>query len=335
MKTMLACFLSVATISFASDRAHPCGPNAALRYWMAMAQMQNPEASSALAVQLEKTARGQLPWDAKLTQFVEQNRDALATMHRGSRLEYCDWGLEWELGSETPIAQIPRLRAMSRLNVIYGIHLLHMGKSSEAADAWIAGLAFSRHIAAGTPLLGALTASVSLRDHLRAIELAMTDKKLDGSTMRLIEHAVASLPEDGFDWGECVQIELIVVEALLARAESSEDPLAMLRRDFGDWDAHALASALGLDVDQLNEPDAIRAALSRSRNAVAAMQPRFASAFRLPLGRSTTTIRELEAEARQVPMLAQALPSLIHADHEVRGGVVRARAELLALLRTR
>ena len=85
-KTTLACILScasLATVAQASDRATTCAQNAALRYWMAFAQMENPDASGDLAQQLEKTARGQMPWDAALAPFVERNRDAVATMHRG------------------------------------------------------------------------------------------------------------------------------------------------------------------------------------------------------------------------------------------------------------
>jgi hypothetical protein len=335
MRTMLGCLLLSAAVASASDGTQPCGQNAALRYWMALAQMENPDASSDLAAQLEKAARGQTPWNASLAPFVERNRDALATMQRGSRLNYCDWGLEWELGSETPVAQMPRLRALSRLNVLYGMYLLHQGKPTDAADAWIAGLAFSRHIAVGTPLLGALMASTSLRSHLRAIEQAVVDKKLEGPALRLAERAVAALPEDGFDWGECLQVELTGLIVQMTRMESAEDPLAMLRRDFGTKDDKSLADVLGLAPDQVNKREAVLTALRRSRGSAEAMRPKVVSAFRLPLDRSTTTLRELEVAGRQDPLLAQALPSFVRADQEGRGGVAKARAELLALLRPR
>jgi hypothetical protein len=335
MRTMLACLLLSAAVSAASDATQACGQNAALRYWMALAQMENPDASSELAAQLEKTARGQAPWDASLAPFVERNRDTLATMRRGSRLKYCDWGLEWELGSETPVAQIPRLRALSRLNVLYGMHLLHQGKPADAAEAWIAGLTFSRHIAVGTPLLGALMASASLRSHLQAIERAAAEKRLDGPALRQVEHAVAALPEDGFDWGECVEVELTGLIAQLRRMESAEDPLAMLRRDFGAKDDKSLAASLGLVPDQLNRRDAVLVALRRARGSAEALRPKVVSAFRLPLDRSAAALRELEVAGRQDPLLAQALPSFVRADQEGRGGVAKARVELLALLRTR
>ena len=335
MRTMLACLLLSAPVASASDGTQPCEQNAALRYWMALAQMENPDAPSDLAAQLEKVAQGQAPWDTSLAPFVERNRDALATMQRGSRLKYCDWGLEWELGSETPVAQIPRLRALSRLNVLYGMHLLHQGRSTDAAHAWIAGLTFSRHIAVGTPLLGALMASASLRSHLRAIEQAVIDKRLKGPTARMVERAVAALPEDGFDWGESLRVELTGVIVEMTRMESAEDPLAMLRRDFEPKDDKALAGALGLAPDQLNKREGVLAALRRSRSSAEAMRPKVVSAFRLPLDRSTATLRELEVAGRQDPLLAQALPSFVRADQEARGGVAKARAELLALLRTR
>jgi hypothetical protein len=338
-KTTLTCILAFAlcaAVSRAADRAQTCGPNAALRYWMALAQMENPDAASDLAQKLEKTARGQAPWDAALAPFVERNRDALATMQRGSRLTYCDWGLEWEeLGAETPIAQLPRLRALWRLNVLYGMDLLQQGRPSEAAKTWIAGVAFSRHIAAGTPLLGALMASASLRSHFKAIELAVAEKKLDGPSLRLLEQAVAALPADGFDWSECVRTELVGLRTQWTRAESAEDPLAMLSRDDEAKDEQSLAGLLGLAPNQLKNRDAIRAALRRSRALADATQPKLVSAFHLPLNRSTETLRELEAAARRDPLLARVLPSLVRADQEGRGGIRQARADLLARLRTR
>jgi len=334
MRTMLACLLLSAAVASASDGTRPCEQNAALRYWMALAQMQNPDASSDMAARLEKAARGQTPWDESLAPFVERNRGALATMQRGSVLKYCDWGLEWELGDKMPVAQIPRLRALSRLNVLYGMHLLHQGRPADAADAWIAGLTFSRHIAAGTSALGALVAAASLCSHLGAIERAVVDKRLEGPPLRMVERAVAALPADGFDWGESLEAALTGYIALTTQNESASDPLIMLRRDFGPTIDTALAGALGLAPDQLKR-ETVLAALRRSRSSAEAIRPKVVSAFRLPLDRSTTTLRELEVASRQDPLLAQALSALVRADQYGRGGVVKARAELLALLRTR
>src|SRR5262245_32006022 len=91
--------------------------NAALRYWMAFALMENPPAQGDAAARLEKVAEGHEPWSESLAPFVEKNREALATLQRGTRLAPCDWGLEHELRAEAPIAHVPRARALARLNV--------------------------------------------------------------------------------------------------------------------------------------------------------------------------------------------------------------------------
>ncbi len=100
------------------------GGNAALGYWMAMAQMQNPEAPGALADGLERAARGEGAWEDRFAPVVDANRQALLTMQRASALPYCDWGLEYSRHAETPIAHLVRARALARLNVLHGLELL-------------------------------------------------------------------------------------------------------------------------------------------------------------------------------------------------------------------
>ena len=55
--------------------------NAALRYWMAFAEMQDPPADQTTQALLEKTAVGQVSWDeARLGPILDSNSDALQTM---------------------------------------------------------------------------------------------------------------------------------------------------------------------------------------------------------------------------------------------------------------
>src|SRR5262245_38476655 len=89
--------------------------NAALRYWMAFALMQDPPADKPTSDLLENVASGKAPWsEAQLGPILDANRLAIQTLQRGTELSNCDWGLEYELGPEVPIAHLPRARVLAR-----------------------------------------------------------------------------------------------------------------------------------------------------------------------------------------------------------------------------
>src|SRR5262245_46544852 len=85
--------------------------NAALRYWMAFAEMKDPvDGKAGLTNELiDRVASGAAPWDeAKFGRILDENAEALAIMQRATYLRFCDWGLEYELGSTTPIAHLAK-----------------------------------------------------------------------------------------------------------------------------------------------------------------------------------------------------------------------------------
>jgi hypothetical protein len=318
-------------------RSRPdCGRNAALGYWMAMAEMQNPEASASLADDLERASRGDAPWDDRFSRIVDANHDALDTMRRASREPYCDWGLEYSRNAEAPIAHLVRARALARLNVLLGLQFLRQGKPAEAADAWAAGLRFSKDIASGAPLLGALYASNQMQLHMRAIERARQQLPVD--KIRGIEKLVSSLPEDGFDWGAVIDVELGGVMGLQQRLVGSDDPCRDLRSFVGRGESpaeqeRAVADYLGVPVERLTDRQAVSQAIKRGLSTMTSLRPQLVAAFRLPPRQSTGAVRNVVAKAKADPTLAQGWPSFARANEGSRGDLVKARASLLLALR--
>src|ERR1700722_2205136 len=101
------------------------GDNAALRYWAAFAQMQDSTITNEQAKELNLILEGTAPYsDLKYRDLVEKNRPALETMIRGTALPACDWGIDYQLGSETPVDYVRRALELGRLNVLYSFHLL-------------------------------------------------------------------------------------------------------------------------------------------------------------------------------------------------------------------
>ncbi|HEX6739257.1 MAG TPA: hypothetical protein VF310_13345 [Vicinamibacteria bacterium] len=295
-------------------------PNAALRYWMAFAQMENPAAEGELAQRLERVAGGQEPWDQSLAPIVGRNEAALATMHRGARLERCDWGYETELLTDAPIANLPRARTLARLNVLHGLRLWQQERRPEALEAWLAGVHFARHIAAGGPLVSALVAASSLRAHLGALTRAVGERKLEPATLARLERQIAALPEDGIDWGAAARQESENMSGILAALEHAGDPVALLRSYFPD--------------EHPAGPEAVRAAARRVRALNDELRPRLVAALQRPYEDAREPLRELDARAGQDPLLGRTWPSTARLN-ESRGELAQARAALLAALHAR
>jgi hypothetical protein len=313
-------FCLVMALPAAGAAAADPPPNAALRYWMAFAQMENPAAEGEVARRLERVASGKEPWDESLAPIVKRNEAALATMHRGTRLERCDWGYETEMLEEAPIANMPRARTLARLNVLHGLRLWQQDRRPEAVEAWLAGLRFGRHIAAGGPLLSALVAVGSLRAHLDALTRAVGERKLEPATMAHLEREIAALPEYSIDWGAAMGKELENISAILAALERAEDPVARLRRVFPD--------------ERPAGPEAARAAARRVRALNDELRPPLVAALRAPYETAREALREIDARAGQDPLLGRTWPHTARIN-ESRRELGQARAELLAALRGR
>jgi hypothetical protein len=192
-----ACLL----VSRAEAQAPPV--NAALRYWMAFAVMKDPPDGKfgVTAEQVDQIAGGAPAWDeATLGRLVEENREALAIMQRATALQSCDWGLEYELGPRTPIAHLAKGRVLGRLNGLSAARLAARGEWNQAADAWIAGVRFSQHVAQGGSLISVLSAKNILKASLSGLVATLNQPSLDGLHRSQIGLLVRALPEAGFDW---------------------------------------------------------------------------------------------------------------------------------------
>jgi hypothetical protein len=199
--------------------------NAALRYWMAFAEMQDAPADKPTQELLEKTAAGEAAWDeAKLAPILDANEDAIQTMQRATRLPECDWGLEYKRGAKASIAYAPRARALARLNTLEGMRQLARGDSESAVNTWLAGVRFSEDLARGGTLIFALMAKSALMPELRMLEQASGDGRLTEAQKARVLAAIRAIPEDGFDWGSAWGMETVTVEETLHEIRSASDP---------------------------------------------------------------------------------------------------------------
>jgi hypothetical protein len=173
---------------------------------MAFAVLHDPPADQATAELLDRVAAGTSPWDeAKLGRILDENVEAIEIMQRATRLTACDWGLEYELGSRTPIAHLAKGRVLGRLNGVEAARLASRGQLAPAVDAWLAGVRFSQHLASGGTLISLLSARLSLSPALKS--LARVAPQLDAAQRKQIDTVVRALPQAGFNWSEAMKRE--------------------------------------------------------------------------------------------------------------------------------
>ena len=209
-RLLLAVLLGLSLVARAGAQpASTTATNAALRYWMAFAVMKDPlDAKSSITRELmDRITAGTAPLDSRITRVLDDNREALEIMRRASALQSCDWGLEYELGSTTPIADIAKGSVLGRLNVLAGHRLAAGNQWGEAVDVWIAGVRFSQHLAQGGSLLAALVGRSVLMPAINGLVKAAAQPSLDAAHRAALTAAIRGLPEAEFDWDAAMKRE--------------------------------------------------------------------------------------------------------------------------------
>jgi hypothetical protein len=311
MALIVVC-LAAATIS-AQELKLPQTRNAALRYWMAFALLQDPPADKDTVALLQKVADGTAPWDeARLGAILDKNTEAILIMQRATRLPECDWGLEYELGPETPVAHLAKARVLARLNVLYGMRLAARHDSAGAVDAWLAGLRFARHLTQGASLIGALTAKAALVADLNALSRAVANGSLDEASITRVNAAVRALPEYGFDWRQAVLFEVAATESVFRELRESRDARKTYRRWLGGEPPTSFSVPSVAEVAQWK-----------------ALMVQAASALQLPNPAAVARMAEIEGElAKLNPLIRFTVPSLARIN-EARGQISAARENVL------
>lgn len=174
------------------------GENAALRYWSAFAQMQDYAMTTQPNSGLD---------DPRLKELFEKNKAALDTMYRGTTLPNCDWGIEYQLGANTPVEYVRKAVILGKLNALYVMYLESHGDTEGAVRALVAGLRFSHDVANGGTLFATEAAASLLMDHVPMIP-NLVHAGLSQEQRLALQKAVAQLGPTGLDWQSAVKREL-------------------------------------------------------------------------------------------------------------------------------
>jgi hypothetical protein len=212
MRTYKAFLLFLALLAAGGASAQqfnlPQNKNAALRYWMAFAEMQDRTLDEATTKLMEDVLAGVATWDEqRLGPILDANRDAIRTMQKGTTLPECNWGLDYERGAAMSIGHLPKARALARLNALYGARQLTEGDMEGAVHTWLAGLRFAQSMISDISLIGVLSAKPAFLANLNMLANAVAGGRLSPDALHHVKTQVGALPADGMDWSMAIKFE--------------------------------------------------------------------------------------------------------------------------------
>jgi hypothetical protein len=223
--------------------------NAALRYWLAYAELQDPPADKETQALLESVAAGNAPWnEQRLGALLDQNRAAIRVMHTATAMPECNWGLEYERGWRASIAPVVKGRVLARLNVLHGMRQAARGDTASAVETWIHGLRFAEDLSQGFSLVGALIAKSALLADLHALQNAVESGALDAAQLNRIAAAVRALPSDGLDWSAALRYEGAVMVVTLEELAESPNQRALYEAFFSEPAPNPLTVPTGANI---------------------------------------------------------------------------------------
>jgi hypothetical protein len=293
--------------------------NAALRYWQAFAELQDPPTDKSTTELLEKTAAGDAAWDeAKLGPILDKNEDAILAMQRATKLPECDWGLEYERGPSASIAYVPRARVLARLNTLYGMRMAARGKTQEAIDSWLAGIRFSQHLTRGGGLIFSMIAKMTLLANFQALTQAAHAGSWSVAQRMEVRKAVSALPETGFDWSEALWYEQDPLDILIQQMGRAKSPRAYYEEMTGKPAPGIFQMPTAADVASFH-----------------GLMSEAAGALRLPPAQAEDRLRALQEAVKTLhPFYRETTPSFTRIN-EARTEVQAARENLLRVAAAR
>lgn len=144
-------------------------PNAALHYQRGLLLMSSLDESDRSVLQQEiwKTLPGLRPGPeaaGRLKRMLYRARSATDAAGKGSRLQYCDFGIDFsDAGAATVLPHVQPMVELGRLLVLRGAYSQSQGEWNEAAVIYFDALRMGRHLAQQPTLLEAV-AGMQIQD---------------------------------------------------------------------------------------------------------------------------------------------------------------------------
>jgi hypothetical protein len=118
------------------------GPNAALKYWQAFALMPVLDNEEEKLLSAGNTAAR----EEDIAKLLKKSEMSLQYLHRGARLQLCDWSLDYDQGIFLPLPYAGKSRALARLAALDARHEFKQGHWKIGWEDVIAQLKLARHV---------------------------------------------------------------------------------------------------------------------------------------------------------------------------------------------
>ena len=125
----------------APDAKPDLGANAAMKYWKAFGLL--PTLDKDQQKLLEDCNK--VPLDAAALKLIDNSTMSRLYLHRGAKLQRCDWGLELDDGLRLVLPHIPKAATLARLAVLNARHEFDKGHGKAGWEDVMAVLTLARH----------------------------------------------------------------------------------------------------------------------------------------------------------------------------------------------
>jgi hypothetical protein len=167
----------VATLAlFPAARAAAAEPNAALKYWLAFANMNYDKDQEKIIEDWNK-----VPLDAKTDKLLDNARVFLLQMHRGAQIEHCDWGLDYSDGVSMLLPHLGKARNLTRVAALDIRRELVRGNGPGAVQTGLDALTMARHTNSDFTLISILVRIVNEATIFEALAAGLP--KLDAASL--------------------------------------------------------------------------------------------------------------------------------------------------------
>lgn len=253
----LALSVTLASAALAVDSKD----NAALRYWRAFSFLDESRELDAL--------RAQIPWDRlgahdfeppqAAVDAVLKQRFAIQHGVRAASFDQCDFGIDYDLGTEALLPHLGSMRRLARDILLDARLKLDAGNTDDAIDGIVAALRSSHHVQNDRLVISALVSMAIFKQTEALLNYAIgrpgvteAQRTRIAETLDLFDNA------DPFGVGPTI---------LWEGAMMSEDLRGMLSRDTAEQEFAALIANAGDAHDAMREIAVAISAASAGREA--------------------------------------------------------------------
>lgn len=130
----------------------PVSDNAALQYWQAFAML--PALDAKQEKLLESWAEA--PLDAAARKLLDQSHASLMFLHRGAKLQRCDWGIDYRDGLSMYLPHLGKARVLARLAALDARWALEARQGDRAREDAFGMVALAHHVGSDHTLVSTL-----------------------------------------------------------------------------------------------------------------------------------------------------------------------------------